>query len=121
MNRTLAASALALTVLIAPDAGALTSLANETDVEAVALKVANETVQGGYELITMEEVKQMLDAGEDFVLIDAHPRWEFEMAYIDGAQNFGFQSNHAGTWEEDVADGSPTQDDYRRRARFRSR
>jgi rhodanese-related sulfurtransferase len=113
MNRTLAASALALAVLIAPHAEALTSVSNETDIEAVALKVAKETVQGGYELITMEEVKQMLDRGEDFVLIDAHPRWEFEMAYIEGATNFGFQSNHAGTWEKDVADGSPSQDDYR--------
>lgn len=113
MKTTLTASALSLLLLGATSAQALTSISKETDIEAVALKVANETVQGGYKLATMEEVKQMLDVGEDFVLIDAHPRWEFEMAYVDGAKNFGFQSNHVGTWEEDVTDGSPTQDDYR--------
>jgi thiosulfate/3-mercaptopyruvate sulfurtransferase len=113
MNRTLTAGLLCLAVAAVPAAHALTSISNETDIEAVALKVANETVQGGYQLISMEEVKRMLDAGEDFVLIDAHPRWEFEMAYVDGAKHFGFQSNHVGTWEEDVTDGSPTQDDYR--------
>lgn len=96
------------------NAYALTSISNETDVEMVALKVANETVQGGYKLIKIEEVKKMLDAKEDFVLVDAHPKWEFDMGYIDGARHFGFQSNMAGTWEKDVTDASLTQADYRK-------
>lgn len=113
MKHTLIAGLLGCLMLAAPAAFAMTSLQNETDVEAVALKVANETVQGGYRLVTMAEVKEMLDAGEDLVLLDAHPRWEFEMAYVDGAVNFGFQSNHVGQWEEDVTDGTPSQDDLR--------
>lgn len=95
-------------------AHALTSISKETDVEAVALKVANETVQGGYKLITMEEVKKMIDAKEAFVLLDAHPKWEFEMGYIDGARHFGFQSNMSGEWEKDVDVTGATQDDYRK-------
>lgn len=113
MKKTLIAGLLGCLVVTLPSAYAFTSALKETDIEAVALKVANETVQGGYKLITMEEVKQMIDAKEDFVLLDAHPRWEFEMAYVDGAVNFGFQSNHVGKWEEDMADGKPTQDDLR--------
>ena len=85
----------------------------ELDFEKVAIKLANETVKGGYKLITAEELKKMIDAKEDFVLIDAHPRWEFEMGYIDGAKNFGFQSNMVGNWDKDMADGPRTQDDYR--------
>lgn len=114
MKRTLLAALFASAALIATGAQAMTSIVNETDVEMVALKVANETVQGGYKLIKMDEVKKMLDAKEDFVLIDAHPRWEYEMGYIDGAVNFGFQSNMVGDWAKDVADGSPTQDDFRK-------
>jgi rhodanese-related sulfurtransferase len=110
----LAAAMFAGMTLVGTSAFALTSIQMETDVEMVALKVANETVQGGYKLIKIADVKAMLDAKEDFVLIDAHPKWEFEMGYIDGAINFGFQSNMAGVWEKDVADGAPTQADYRK-------
>lgn len=113
MNRALLAGFLGCLAFSVPNAYAMTSILNETDVEAVALKVANETVKGGYQLVTMEEVKLMLDADEDIVLLDAHPKWEFEMAYVEGAVNFGFQSNHVGKWEEDVTDGAPSQDDFR--------
>ncbi len=114
MKHTLIAALFASAALVSTGVQAMTSIQNETDVEMVALKVANETVQGGYKLIKMEEVKKMIDAKEDFVLIDAHPRWEYEMGYIDGATNFGFQSNMVGDWAKDVADGAPTQDDYRK-------
>lgn len=101
-------------VLAAPSAQALTSTAVEMDIEKIAIKIANETVEGGYKLITMEEVKAMMDTGEDFVLIDAHPLWEFEMAYVDGAKHFGFKSNRVGDWATDVdMPGAATQDDYR--------
>lgn len=85
----------------------------ELDFEKFGIKLANEVVKGGYKLITAEDVKKMLDAKEDVVLIDAHPKWEYEMAYIDGAKNFGFQSNMVGDWDKDVTDGPRTQEDYR--------
>lgn len=101
-------------VLAASSAYALTSTSVEMEIEKIAIKLANETVKGGYQLITMEEIKSMIDLGEDFVLIDAHPKWEFDMAYIDGAEHFGFKSNWVGDWATDVdMDGSPSQDDYR--------
>ncbi|WP_262967346.1 rhodanese-like domain-containing protein [Methylobacter psychrophilus] len=90
------------------------SLLKETDIEAVALKVATETVQGGYKLLSVAELKQMIDGKENFVLIDAHPTEEYNLAYIDGARHFGFQSNHSGNWEKDIAmPDSFTQEDYR--------
>ncbi|MCD6707447.1 MAG: rhodanese-like domain-containing protein [Thiobacillus sp.] len=103
---------MASAAFVSTGAQALTSITNETDVEMVALKVANETQQGGYKLIKMEDVKKMIDVKEDFILVNAHPRWEYEMGYIDGASHFGFQSNMSGTWEKDVTDGAPSQDDY---------
>jgi rhodanese-related sulfurtransferase len=89
------------------------SLLKETDIEAIALKATQETLQGGYSLLSVAELKQMLDAKEDFVLIDAHPIEEYNLAYIEGARHFGFQSNHSGDWEKDVAmPNKPPQEDY---------
>lgn len=114
MKRTLLAALFAGMTITATSALVMTSIQMETDVEMVALKVANETVQGGYKLLKVADLKKMIDVKEDFVLIDAHPKWEYEMGYIDGATNFGFQSNMVGEWAKDVADGAPTQDDYRK-------
>jgi len=114
MKRTLLAALFAAMAFTGANALAMTSAVLETEVEMVALKVANETVQGGYKLLKVADLKAMIDAKEDFVLIDAHPRWEYEMGYINGATNFGFQSNMVGEWAKDVADGAPTQDDYRK-------
>lgn len=88
------------------------SLLLETATEAVALKVAKEVQQGGYTLLTAAELKKMIDAKEDMVLVDAHPPEEFVLAYIDGAINYGFQSNRNGKWEEDAL--GKTQDAYRK-------
>lgn len=88
------------------------SLLKETDTEALALKVANELTQGGYKLISVADLKKMIDAKEDFVLVDAHPKVEFDLAYVAQATNFGFQSNRVGTWEKDVTEGQ-TQEQYR--------
>ena len=72
------------------------SLLKETDIEAVALKVVKEVREGGYTLLSVAELKQMIEAKEDFVLIDAHPTEEYNLAYIDGARHFGFQSSYSG-------------------------
>lgn len=105
----------AVLLFAATNALAGNSLLKETDIEAVALKVARETQEAGYKLLSVAELKHMLDAKEDLVLIDAHPLEEFNLAYIAGAKHFGFQSNHSGHWEQDVAmPNNFTQDDFRK-------
>lgn len=78
------------------------SLLLETATEGIALKVAKEVQQGGYKLLSVAEMKKMIDAKEDMVLVDAHPPEEFVLAYVEGAINYGFQSNRNGKWEEDA-------------------
>lgn len=85
----------------------------ETDVEQVAIKVANETMQGGYKLLNVTQLKAMIDAKEDLVLVDAHPKWEFDLGYVAGATNFGFKSARAGKWEDDHEIHGATQADYK--------
>lgn len=86
----------------------------ETDIQQIAINLANQTIQGGYKLISINELKEILDEKEDLVLIDAHPRKEFIEGYIDGAINFGFQSKRTGEWKKDIdIDGGATQEQYR--------
>lgn len=90
------------------------SLLLETATEQVALKVAREVAEGGYKLLAVKDLKDMVDIKEDMVLIDAHPKIERDLAYIDGAINIGFKSNRSasGKWEDDIEDGH-TQEAYR--------
>jgi len=87
---------------------------NENDVQQIAINLANQIINGGYKLISIKQLKQMNDRGEDFVLIDAHPRREFVQGYIDGATNFGFQSKRSGEWNKDIdIKGGATQAQFR--------
>jgi len=86
----------------------------ESDVQLIAINLARQAIEGGYGLITIDELKALMDSKEDFVLIDAHPRREFVLGYIEGATNFGFQSRHSGEWKKDLdIEGGASQDEYR--------
>lgn len=114
MKNAFIVSILSLAALVAAPVQAGNSLLLETATEAVALKVAKEVAEGGYKLLAVADLKKMIDAKEDMVLIDAHPKWEHDLAYIAGAKNIGFKSLRAasGKWEDDIEDGH-TQDGYR--------
>lgn len=74
----------------------------EHDIEQIALKVARETVQGSYQLLSVADLRKMIEAKEDFVLVDAHPPKEYGLVHIEGAVNFGFAPNRSGRWEADA-------------------
>jgi thiosulfate/3-mercaptopyruvate sulfurtransferase len=88
-----------------------TSLLKETVIEKLVLQVVSDVQAGDYQVISVEEMKKMIDAKEDLAIIDAHPAWEYDLAYVEGAVNIGFQGGHKGNWEEDVADGH-TQEQF---------
>ncbi len=83
----------------------------EVATEEAALKLANETVQGGYELISTGELKQMLDNNEDFLLVDAMPADEsFAKGHIRNAVNFAFPKEVMEAWQDDVMGGRSRED-----------
>ncbi len=45
----------------------------EVEKEKDAVKLARETVQGYYDLITTEELKKLIDSGKEILLIDTMP------------------------------------------------
>jgi rhodanese-related sulfurtransferase len=64
---------------------------SEVETEKAAVTFARETARGGYQIITAEELKKMMDEKKDVLIIDTMP---FEASYkknhIPGATQFEF-------------------------------
>jgi rhodanese-related sulfurtransferase len=83
----------------------------ELQTEEAAIKLADETLRGGYQLISTKQLKGMLDAGEDFRLIDAMPAEEsFNKGHIPQAVNFAFPKEVMESWSDDRMDGRKQED-----------
>lgn len=72
----------------------------EVTTEKVAVKLAREVVEGDYQLITTAELKALLDATGDLVLVDAMPyEASFRKQHIAGAVQFLFPKSTMATWD----------------------
>lgn len=86
----------------------------EVETETASVKLARETMTGDYELITTDELKTLIESGDEFVLIDAMPYEDsFKKEHLVGAQNFLFpkDATNTDTWNSADCDGK-SQDDY---------
>ncbi|MEX0586341.1 MAG: rhodanese-like domain-containing protein [Pirellulales bacterium] len=85
----------------------------EIDNEKLAVNLVRETRQGEYDVITAEELKKLLDARADLVLIDAMPSEEYRGAHIPGAKQFLFpkEADKMEDWDAKET-GGKTADDY---------
>ncbi len=84
----------------------------EVEKEQGAVKLARETVQGDYGLITTEELKNLIDAKEDILVIDTMPYEDsYKKNHIPGAKQFLFPIPPMDSWDSKETDGK-TQDDY---------
>jgi thiosulfate/3-mercaptopyruvate sulfurtransferase len=78
----------------------------EVQTEEAAIKLTNETVQGGYQLISTPELKALVDGKEDFLLVDAMPAGDsYDKGHIKGAVNFAFPKEVLDSWDGDSMDG----------------
>lgn len=85
----------------------------EVATEESAVKLARETVGGEYELITTDELKELVDSNQAVVLIDAMPYGEsYEKEHIPGAKNFEFTKDREMKEWSDADAGGKTQADY---------
>lgn len=86
----------------------------EVETESSAVQLCREVQKGGYELITTDELKQMIDEENEFVLIDAMPYAEsYQKEHIPGAENFLFAKEAGETeqWNESGC-GGKSQSEY---------
>ena len=85
----------------------------EVGKETLAVALARETKGGDYDLITAKELKDLLDAKTDMVLIDAMPyEASYKSAHISGAKQFLFsKDDEMKEWNTKETAGK-TKEDY---------
>lgn len=83
----------------------------EVEKEKGAVKLLREVEQGGYGIVTTEELKQMLDEGKDIVLVDTMPyEASYKKAHVPGAKQFLFPIPDMDEWDSRETDGRSQQD-----------
>ena len=72
----------------------------EVEKEQEAIKLVREVEQGGYAIVSTDKLKQMIDAKEDFLLIDTMPYDEsYKKNHIPGAKQFLFPIPTMEQWD----------------------
>lgn len=84
----------------------------ELDKEAGAVKLVHEVENGGYKVVTADELKQWIDNKKDMVIVDTMPyEASYKKGHVPGAKQFLFPVPEMGTWDLKETDGK-TQADY---------
>ncbi len=84
----------------------------ELQTEEAAIKLARETVQGEYEVISTSELSKLLDSDHQVLLVDAMPATaSYDKSHIAGAVNFEFPKEVIDEWNEETM-GDRTKEAY---------
>jgi thiosulfate/3-mercaptopyruvate sulfurtransferase len=82
----------------------------EKDTEAV--KLVRDTQAGGYEVISTEEFKKLIDSKKDILIVDTMPFADsYRKEHVPGAKNFVFPIPIMKNWDAKEIDGK-TMDDF---------
>ena len=83
----------------------------EVGKEIDAVKLARDTQSGGYELLTVAELKKMIDAKQPMVLIDTMPyEGSYKKEHLPGAKQFLFPIPRMTKWDAKETDGKTEAD-----------
>jgi len=83
----------------------------EVETEAVAVKLVRDVQKGGYELITTDELKAMLDGGTEVLVIDTMPYEEsYKKEHVPGAKQFLFPIPDMLEWDSSLTGGKSVDD-----------
>lgn len=84
---------------------------NEVEKEIGAVKLVREVQRGGYDVITTEELKSLVDSGKDIVIVDTMPYEDsYKKQHIPGAKQFLFPIPEMETWDTKETDGKTSED-----------
>lgn len=83
----------------------------EVTKEQEAVKLTREVQQGGYGIVTTEELKGMIDAGKEMVIVDTMPLEDsYKKNHIPGAKQFLFPIPEMKEWDAKETDGKSAED-----------
>jgi thiosulfate/3-mercaptopyruvate sulfurtransferase len=85
----------------------------ELEKEQGAVKLVREIQRGGYDIVSTEELKKMLDEKKDMLVIDTMPFEDsYKKEHVPGAKQFLFPIPDMLTWD-DKETGGKTIEDYK--------
>lgn len=83
----------------------------EVEKEKGAIKLTREVLSGGYDVVSTEELKKMIDSNEDFLLIDTMPYEDsYKKNHIPGAEQFLFPIPEMADWDKTLTDDKSLED-----------
>lgn len=83
----------------------------EVEKEQGAVKLLREVQQGGYGIVTTKELKDMIDAKKDILIIDTMPYGDsYKKIHIPGAKQFLFPIEKMQEWDIKQTDGKTVED-----------
>ena len=84
----------------------------EVEKEHGVVKLTREVQRGGYNVITTEELKNLIDSGKEVLVVDTMPYEDsYQKQHIPGAKQFLFPIPEMVSWDTKETDGK-TQDDF---------
>lgn len=87
-------------------AAAKNKFEKEVEKEAGAVKLLREVQQGGYDVVTTQELKQWIDSGKDMVIVDTMPlKDSYRKTHIPGAVQFLFPISEMKQWNTEETGG----------------
>lgn len=83
----------------------------EVEKETGAVKLVREVIRGEYGVITTEELKKLIDSGQEILVVDTMPYEDsYKKGHIPGAQQFLFPIPEMATWDSKETDGKSQED-----------
>jgi len=72
----------------------------ELEKEKGAVKLVREVEKGGYDVITTEALKKLIDSGKEILIVDTMPfDASYKRAHVPGAKQFLFPIQEMNTWD----------------------
>ena len=85
----------------------------EVEKEQAGVKLVREVQQGGYDVITAKELKDLIDSGKNILIIDTMPYdASYRKMHVPGAKQFLFPIPEMKAWDTKETDGK-TMDDFK--------
>jgi len=66
--------------------------------------------RGGYDIITAAELKNLIDSGQDILVVDTMPYKAYKKIHVPGAKQFLFPIPEMGAWDTKETDGKSKKD-----------
>jgi rhodanese-related sulfurtransferase len=85
---------------------------DEVEKESEAVKLVREVTAGGYDVITTAELVEVINNGEDILIIDTMPyEASYKKEHVPNAEQFLFPIPDMVEWDANETDGK-SQEDY---------